>query len=163
METKWKKGDRVRVRSGLDCKERYKMFTSNHSAIPSYVMAHFFAGRELTISHASQLGYWAEETGRDFVWTDEMLEESLPDVGISIYRDGRMTIAEDIFTGKKAVAKCHPDDDYSLKFGAALALSRLLEMPYINGKECMEKLNEAVGLITAVFLALWKGCEKNGD
>ena len=75
METKWKKGDRVRVRSGLDCEKRYKMLTSNHSAIPSYVMAHFFAGKELTISHASQLGYCTEETGRDFVWTDEMFEE----------------------------------------------------------------------------------------
>ena len=36
-------------------------------------------------------------------------------------------------------------------------MSRLLEMPYINGRECMEKLNEAVELITAVYLTLWKG------
>lgn len=163
METKWKKGDRVRVRSDLDYKKRYKMLTSNNSATPFFVMANYFAGTELTISHASQLGYWTEETGRDFVWTDEMFEEALPTVGISIYREGRMTIAEDIFTGKKAVAKCHPNDEYSLKFGAGLALSRLLEMPYVDGKECMEKLNEAVGLITAVYLALWKGYGENGD
>lgn len=165
METKWKKGDKVRVRSDLGCKKRYKMLTSNCSATPSYVMAHFFAGTELTISHASQLGYWTEETGRDFTWTDEMFEEALPEIGISIYREGRMTIAENVFTGEKGIAKCHPDDDFSWKYGVGLAMSRLLEMPYINGRECMEKLNEAVELITAVYLALWKGYGevKDGD
>ena len=163
METKWKKGDKVRVRSDLDCKKRYKMLSSNNDATPFYVMANYFAGTELTISHASQLGYWTEETGRDFTWTDEMFEDVLPEVGISIYREGRMTIAENIFTGERAVAKCHPDDDYSLRFGACLALSRLMEMPFINGRECMEKLNEAVELITGVYLTLWKGYGENGD
>lgn len=163
METKWKKGDKVKVRSDLDHDKRYKMLTSNNGANPSYVMAKYFAGTVLTISHTSQLGYWTEETGRDFTWTDEMFEDVLPEVGISIYRDGRMTIAENIFTGERAVAKCHPDDDFSWKYGVGLAMSRLLEMPYINGRECMDKLNEAVELITAVYLAFWKGFGKDGD
>lgn len=44
---------------------------------------------------------------------------------IVIYRKGDETIALDKTTGKKAVAKCHPDDEYDFNTGAKLAFARL--------------------------------------
>mgnify|MGYP006916043099 CR=1 FL=1 len=57
---------------------------------------------------------------------------------IVIYRDGNSVIAKDKVTGKKAVAKCHPDDEFDFMTGAKLALERLSqpeeEKPkYFNG------------------------------
>lgn len=45
---------------------------------------------------------------------------------IVIYKKGAETIALDKSTGKKAVAKCSPDDTYDFYTGAELALSRLI-------------------------------------
>lgn len=56
---------------------------------------------------------------------------------IVIYRDGNSVIAKDKETGKKAVAKCHPDDEFDFMVGAKLALERLSqpdEPKYYNGK-----------------------------
>lgn len=44
---------------------------------------------------------------------------------IVIYRNGSETIALDKTTGKKAVARCRPDDAYNIYVGAMLALERL--------------------------------------
>ena len=44
---------------------------------------------------------------------------------IVIYRKGNETIALDKTTGKKAVAKCSPDDTYDFMTGAQLAFERL--------------------------------------
>ena len=44
---------------------------------------------------------------------------------IVIYRKGTDTIALDKSTGKKAVAKLHPDDEYDFNVGAQLAFDRL--------------------------------------
>lgn len=56
---------------------------------------------------------------------------------IIIYRDGNSVIAKDRSTGKNAVAKCHPDDEFDFMVGAKLALERLSqpdEPKYYNGK-----------------------------
>lgn len=63
---------------------------------------------------------------------------------IVIYRDGNSVIAKDKETGKKAVAKCHPDDEFDFMVGAKLALERLSqpdEPKYYNGKVvCVKSL-----------------------
>ena len=51
--------------------------------------------------------------------------EPLKNECIVIYRKGDETIALDKTTGKKAVAKCHPDDEYDFNTGAKLAFERL--------------------------------------
>ena len=56
---------------------------------------------------------------------------------VIIYRDGNSVIAKDRNTGKNAVAKCHPDDEFDFMVGAKLALERLSqpdEPKYYNGK-----------------------------
>lgn len=46
---------------------------------------------------------------------------------IVIYRNANETIALDKSTGKKAVAKCCPEDTYDFKTGAKLAFERLID------------------------------------
>lgn len=158
-ETKWKKGDRVRVRLDLDTEKSYAMEGVNNKVRPAYTAVRYFKGSEMTVSDASPLGYYMEETGQDFLWTDGMLEEALPNVGISIIREGRAIIAEDVFTGEKAVAKCHPDDVFDPKIGASIALNRLHGFPDLNGTEMMNELDQATGHILNVYLKLKKGEE----
>lgn len=63
-------------------------------------------------------GYWCGE---------EMLElvEKKPNECIVIYRKDSDVIAFDKRTGKKAVAKCSPDDEFDFNIGAKLAYERL--------------------------------------
>lgn len=63
-------------------------------------------------------GYWCGE---------EMLElvEKKPNECIVIYRKDSDVIALDKRTGKKAVAKCSPDDEFDFNIGAKLAFERL--------------------------------------
>ena len=59
---------------------------------------------------------------------------------IVIYRKGKETIALDKTTGKKAVAKCSPEDKYDFEVGAKLAFTRLMgeteEMPKPKHVNC---------------------------
>lgn len=45
---------------------------------------------------------------------------------IVIYMIGNQVIAFDKATGEKAVAKCHPDDEFDFNIGAKLAFERLM-------------------------------------
>ena len=45
---------------------------------------------------------------------------------IVIYTKGNQVIALDKATGEKAVAKCHPDDEFDFNIGAKLAFERLM-------------------------------------
>ncbi len=73
-------------------------------------------------------GYWC---------CDEMLElvERKPNECIVIYRKDYDVIALDKRTGKKAVAKCSPDDEFDFNIGAKLAFERL---------EALEKQDEEI-------------------
>lgn len=68
--------------------------------------------------------------------------EPIKNETIVIYRNGDETVALDKTTGKKAVAKCHPDDEYDFYTGAMLAFERLVkapkeaESPHVNCKCC---------------------------
>lgn len=135
---KYKVGDKVRVRRDLNYNKRYAMEDSNYSIHPAYVMAKWFSGAEMTINDASDLGYMTVETGNTFLWTDEMLEEALPDVNINIYRSGRAIIAEDCLTGRERKAICAPEDEFDPVFGVLLAMTRLLGIPFINAEEAMK-------------------------
>lgn len=154
---KYKVGDKVKVRSDLSHDKRYAMDGSNYSLPATHVMARYFAGCEMTVSSANDFGYLMEETGQDFTWTDEMLEEALPDFGLSVYRVGRSIIAENIFTGVKAVARCHPGDKFDPLVGADIAFRRLLGLPSVDRQKCMTELSDAVEHITKVYLEFVKG------
>lgn len=60
-------------------------------------------------------GYWCDESMLELAYSDSII----------IYRDGRKVIAEDRGTGEKAMARCHPDDEFDFRVGAKLAFDRL--------------------------------------
>lgn len=72
----FKKGDKVTVRDDLNYDTVYCMEGNDFGIHPTRTMVNFFRGKELTISNADLKGdgYFCEETGNDFWWTDAMFE-----------------------------------------------------------------------------------------
>ena len=157
---KYKPGNRVRVREDLDFDKRYRMEDNTFGIPPSRTMITFLAGEELTIRNVMGNGYFMEETGGDFIFTDEMLEDALPEVDIRIYRKGRETIAFNAITGEKGFARCHPDDEFDPDYGAWLAMVRLLDLPSVPGQLMAKELELAVDHIKDVYLLIEKGNER---
>lgn len=70
---------------------------------------------------------------------------------IVIYQKGEEVIALDKLTGKKAVAKCSPEDEFNFLTGAKLAFARLIEhfKPLYNGKVvCIDNAGVNIGNYT---------------
>ena len=60
---------------------------------------------------------------------------------IVIYRKENQVIALDKVSGSKAIARCHPDDEFDFYIGAKLAFERLMGVSYgISVKEMRDKL-----------------------
>lgn len=57
----------------------------------------------------------------DFEWDDKNTKRK----PVIIYQNGQDVIALDKETGKKAVAKCHPNDEFDFAIGAKIAFGRL--------------------------------------
>lgn len=120
-----KVGEKVRLRTDLDWNKRYKMNGCNNSVAMARTIINFLQGKELTISVASELGYSCEETGTDFIFTDEMFEDDAETLSIAIHRKGRDIIAEDLETGRVGVAHCNPADEFNAEYGAIIAIHRM--------------------------------------
>lgn len=102
------------------------------------------------------------DTGHGKIWRIgfDSVCEKLPNETIVIYRKGSEVIALDKTDGKKAVAKCSPDDEFDFKVGARLAFDRLMG----NGKFREVKRHAKVGeYIKIVNEYLSFGWYKNGD
>lgn len=125
---KFKKGDRVIIKDGRGI--------SNYTGGWNPSMA-AYVGKVYTIKNSEKrpfghIGYRMEEIS--FVWDEQGLEKKDNEC-IVIYRKGNETIALDKTTGKKAVAKCSPEDEYDFMTGAKLAFERLTEpefKPYLK-------------------------------
>ena len=63
---------------------------------------------------------------------------------IVIYQKGNQTIALNKVTGEKAVAKCHPDEEFNFEVGANLAFQRLF-----GGKK--DEKDETLDSFTVTF------------
>ena len=120
-----KVGEKVRLRTDLDWNKRYKMNGCNNSAAMTRTIINFLRGKELTISEASEIGYFCEETGTDFIFTDEMFEDEVETLCIAIHRNGKSVIAEDLQTGRMGIANCHPEDEFNAEYGAIIAIHRM--------------------------------------
>lgn len=120
-----KVGEKVRLRTDLDWNKRYKMNGCNNSVAMARTIINFLQGKELTISVASELGYSCEETGTDFIFTDEMFEDDVETLSIGIHRKGRDIIAEDLETGRVGIAHCNPADEFNAEYGAIIAIHRM--------------------------------------
>lgn len=120
-----KVGERVRLRTDLDWSKRYKMNGCNNSVAMPKTIINFLQGKELTISEASELGYFCKETGTDFIFTDEMFEDEVETLSIAIHRNRNTVIAEDLETGRVGIANCHPEDEFNAEYGAIIAIHRM--------------------------------------
>lgn len=77
----------------------------------------------------------------DYSWRFNKEEVEKVSNTIVIYMKGNQVIALDKATGEKAVAKCHPDDEFDFNIGAKLAFERLMGVSYeISVKEMRDKL-----------------------
>lgn len=85
-------------------------------------------------------GYWC---------CDEMLEpvRRKSNECIVIYRKDSDVIALDKRTGKKAVAKCSPDDEFDFNIGAKLAFERLGERRYRIVKQDKYEIGDKVKFV----------------
>lgn len=73
------------------------------------------------------------EAGHSFWCLPDYLEKVKPET-IVIYRKGNEVVAVDKSTGKKAIAKCSPEDEFDFNTGAKISFERLTEPTYYNGK-----------------------------
>lgn len=56
---------------------------------------------------------------------------------IVIYQKGNEVIALDKFTGRKATAKCSPEDEFNFSTGAKIAFNRLIKPELLNTTICI--------------------------
>ena len=119
MKPKFKVGDKVRILDGSNIENYHGKFIGRMRKE---------IGKTVTISeietdmHDKTIGYRMVEV--NFVWDERGLESAAKEC-IVIYRKDNETIALDKTTGKKAVAKCSPEDTYDFYTGAKLAFDRL--------------------------------------
>lgn len=123
---KFKVGDKVRILDG-------SMF-SNYAGGWTYDMRKYI-GQVATIESVSSVhGYYMKEI--PYKW-DERGLELVKEETIVVYRKDNKVIALDKSTGKKAVARCCPEDTFDFETGAKLALNRLF------GTDILPKQNES--------------------
>ena len=127
MKTKYKIGDKVRVRKDLEVGKRYSMENNRGNDNPFVVSMKDLLGKVVTIKKFSLFGqYILCEDPHRFSWTDEMFEPI--NQKILITTDGTTTLARQ-YEGQKVVksaeAKCSPSDTFDFMIGAKLAFERL--------------------------------------
>lgn len=85
-------------------------------------------------------GYWCGEGMLELV-------EKKPNECIVIYRKDSDVIALDKRTGRKAVEKCSPDDEFDFNIGAKLAFERLTEKKYRIVKQEKYEIGDKVKFV----------------
>lgn len=81
--------------------------------------------------------YYRISDGTECIYDEHWLEP-VPNETIVIYRKGREVVAYDKVSKKKAIARCHPDDEFDFMMGAELAFERLKTI--MNNEKSKEKL-----------------------
>ncbi len=102
----------------------------------------FYDGTYCNKTYFLTCGYTILEFS-DFEWDNKNTKRK----PVIIYRNGQDVIALDKETGKKAVAKCHPDDEFDFAVGAKIAFERLYHLnDYISeGNKAKCKPESQVG------------------
>lgn len=126
---KYKVGDKVRIRRDLEVGQLY----GGCDFAPEMKD---LCGKVARITAASNRVECYRIDSSRYFWTDEMFEEDKKKMNdndsIRILVNGNQVVAIHMETGKKGVARCHPDDDFDFYIGAKIALERLeeAEKPY---------------------------------
>lgn len=160
--SKFKFGDKVRILDGSKIKDytggwcgSLKRYTGRNSTV--IAVMDFADGR---------VGYKLYRTN-NFTFDERSLKYDEHE-NIVIYRKGNEVVALDKRTGKKAIAKCSPEDTFDFNIGAKLAFDRLMNSnknTTVLGNGFKEvkrhaKVGEYVKIIDAECL---HGNYKNGD
>ena len=128
---KFKVGDRVRIRAWDDMANEYGVDRiGDIRTIVNFVrgMEHL-CGRIATITEMNdvkcKLNFDDKSGDIGWLYCTQMIENIKPET-IVIYRKGDEVIALDKRDGKKAVAKCSPEDTFDFATGAKIAFDRLI-------------------------------------
>lgn len=116
-KAKFKVGDRVRILDGSKIKD----YTGGWCMRNHIGEIHTIKSVD-TISYGGKIGYRFTDTHCIY---DERGLAPVKHETIVIYRNGDEVIALEKSTGKKAVAKCSPKDEFDFSIGAKLAFERL--------------------------------------
>lgn len=112
----YKVGDKVKVRKDLVVGKKY----GGRKVTPKISS---YAGQTVTIRYHSEVPdyYEIEEDGSEIVWAEEMFEPTNREIRILV--DGNTVTATE---GKyKGIARCSPEDEFTIMEGARLAVERL--------------------------------------
>ena len=119
--SKFKVGDKVRILDGSKIENYSGGWTTK---MGRYVGEVYKVANVVHDSIGSSM-YEYELEGVGYVWDERGLERCGNET-IVIYRKGNEVIALDKRTGKKAIAKCSPEDTFDFNIGAKLAFERLM-------------------------------------
>lgn len=134
---KYKVGDKVRIRKDLEVGVYYG------GCLFAPKMQNLCGEIAYITGFYKHCGAYHIDSSTEY-WTDEMFEEDKEKMNdndsIRILVNGNKVVAIHMETGKKGVARCHPDDKFDFYTGAKLALERLeeAENPYTWLKERVE-------------------------
>lgn len=149
---KFKVGDKVKVVRNDGSRNTRAAFIGavgviKHIDICDTKLPYAVEFREENTEYSSCFGHCEKERG--YWCCDEMLElvEKKPNECIVIYRKDSDVIALDKRTGKKAVAKCSPDDEFDFNIGAKLAFERLREKIYRIVKQYEYEVGDKVKFV----------------
>lgn len=116
---KYKVGDKVRIRKDLKVGKKYGgcVFTEKMNNL---------VGETARITYVYRHNRKYQVDSSHHFWADEMFEGKV-NGNIHIHTESNQVIAINEETGKKGVARCHPDDNFDFYTGAKIALARLEE------------------------------------
>lgn len=136
--SKFKVGDKVRILDGSKIKNYAGGWTTK---MGRYVGEVYKVANVVHDSSGSSM-YKYKLEGVCYVWDERWLERCGNET-IVIYRKDNEVIALDKGTGKKAIAKCSPEDTFDFNIGAKLAFERLMnsDKESINVEDMRNKLD----------------------
>lgn len=151
---RYKVGDKVKIREDLNCGHMYgscRLVGEMKNLIGKTAI--------ITAVNEHDGSYYIDIDADYYEWTDEMFDGKVAE-NIHIYSKGNKVIAVNEDTGKRGIARCHPDDDFNFYTGAKIALARLEESETPFGW-LKEGVNYYVPRLT--FTNLYDECRYDGD
>lgn len=153
----FEQGDKVRVKK-FDKRPR----NWNDKGKMDHLMGEVVEIDSATLFSLGGITVWDEKENRTWALKKgeyEVVKETSPNIVIS--RDGQKVIAIDKKNDKKAIAKCHPDDEFNFETGVRIAIDRLFEKK--EEKEEEYKVGDFVKIKTWEQMEKEYGLDRDGD
>lgn len=152
-KAKFNVGDKVKLLDGSSIKNFAGGWTNGMTLEVGAVTK--ITSQSHHITNRESIGYRVEDSV--FTWDERALAPV--NETIVIYRKGQEVIATNKITGKKAIAKCSPVDEFKFEVGAKLAFDRLIsiEKPKVFKIGDDVIANEKANSRYAITKEGWKG------